>query len=51
MLQICILVLKIYSSCSESDSKSTVNIKNETKFISEQASADPGASPSSLTGA
>ena len=44
MLQISIL-LTIHSSGSESDSKSTGNVQNETQFISEQLSADPGASP------
>ena len=44
MLQIYILVLKVHSPASESDSASTGNIQNETKFISEQVSADPGTS-------
>ena len=50
MLRISIL-LTIHSLGSESDSESTVNIQNETQFISEQVSADPGASPSFLAGA
>ena len=44
-----ILVLKIHSSGSESDCESTGNVQNETQFISEQVSADPGASSRFLT--
>ena len=50
MLQISIL-LKMHSSGSESDIEGTGNVHNEMQFISKQVSADPCASPSSLTGA
>ena len=48
MLQI---LLKMHSSGSESDNEGTGNVHNEMQFISEQASAYPSASPSSMTGA
>ena len=41
----------MHSSGSEGDNKVTGNVHNETQFISEQVSADPGASQSFLTGA
>ena len=50
MLQISIL-LKFHSSSSESDNEGTGNVHNGMQLISEQVSADPCASPSSLTGA
>ena len=50
MLQISIS-LKMHSPGSESYIEGTGNVHNEMQFISEQVSAEPCASPSSLTGA
>ena len=41
----------MHSSGSESNNEGTGNVHNEMQFISEQVSAEPCASPSSLTGA
>ena len=41
----------MHSPGSESDNEGTGNVHNEMELISEQVSADPCASPSSLTGA
>ena len=41
----------MHSSGSESYNEGTGNVHNEMQFVSEQVSAEPCASPSSLTGA
>ena len=41
----------MHSSGSESNNEGTGNVHNEMQFISEQVSAEPCASQSSLTGA